>query len=118
MNEFEKASNEIDERTGDSNDENVFESQDDKDIMYYAPNSQKLMTVAVTRKRWVNKIEQYAKDYPDEVQIKHRDKCGTVVAHIPVSYFRITRPVERELTEEQKEELTERLKAARDKKNI
>ena len=113
MNEFEKAVSEIDERTSNSNDENVIESRNDGDIFDYSPNSKGLMTVFVTRKKWVNRVKKYAEDYPDEVKIKHENADGSVVAHIPVSYFKITRPPERELTEEQKAAAAERLESYR-----
>ncbi|WP_022773819.1 hypothetical protein [Butyrivibrio sp. AE2015] len=92
MNEFEKAISEIDERTGKSNDENVFESDTDKDIIDYSTNSKKLMTVSLSRKRWVNKVKEYADKYPKEVTIKRVNKDGSIIAHIPVDYLRINRP--------------------------
>lgn len=107
MNEFEKAVSAIDERTGWANDENVFESPDDKDIIDYSPNSRKLITATLTRKKWVNKVLEYAEKYPEEVQITHKNRDGSIVAHIPVSYLKITRP--REMSEDQKNKARENM---------
>lgn len=112
MDEFSKAVSEIDERTGWVNDENVIESRDDKDIFDYSPNSRQLMTCTLTRKKWVNKVMSFAEQYPDEVKICHINKDGSIVAHIPVSYFRICRPPQ--LSEEEKQRRREIiLKASR-----
>ncbi len=110
MNEFEKAISKIDERTGNVNDENVIESADDKDILSYSPNSKKLMTVSISRKRWINKIKEYAVKYPSEVVITHVNADGSIVAHVPIDYFHIYRP--RELSEKSKEKLKENLNIA------
>lgn len=112
MNDFEKAVSEIDERTGNSNDENIIESPDDSVLMDYSPNSRNLMTVFLSRKKWVNRIMEYAEKYPDEVQIKHVNADSSIVAHVPVGYLHIYRP--RELSEETKEKLRKNLKTAAD----
>ena len=111
MNEFEKAISEIDERTGNTNDENVFESPDDKDIIDYSPNSRRLMTVTLSRKKWVSKVMQYAEQYPDEVTIKHINKDSSIVAYIPVDYLRINRPPQ--LSDEEKKRRSELMKSLR-----
>lgn len=108
--EFEKDANEIDERTGNSNDENSIESEDDKDFIHYAPNSKKLMTCFFTRKRWINRVIQYSEQYPDEVQIKHVNKDGSIIAQLPADYLHIYRP--RELSEETKEKCRKNLAKA------
>ncbi|MBE5836141.1 MAG: hypothetical protein E7309_16180 [Butyrivibrio sp.] len=112
MNEFEKAISEIDERTGNINDENVFESPDDKDIFDYSPNSKRLMTVTLSRKKWVNKVLKYAEQYPNEVTIKHTNRDGSIIAYVPVDYLRISRPPELSDAEKKRRtEILQRLKA-------
>ena len=108
MNTFEKAINEINERTGDRNNENIIESADDKDIIDYCNNSKGLMTVFFTRKKWINRIKQYAEQYPSEVQIKYINIDGSIIAHVPVSYLRIVRPTQ--LSDSEKKRRAEILK--------
>ena len=108
MDEFEKAVSEIDERSGNVNDENVIESANDKDIIDYCNNSKGLMTVLFTRKKWVNRIKQYAEQYPSEVQIKYINTDGSIIAHVPVSYLRIVRPTQ--LSDSEKKRRAEILK--------
>lgn len=62
-----------------------------------------------------HKVEKYARDFPNEVEIEGRNADGSIVAHIPTSYIKITRPAERHLTEEQKDRLRERLREIRKK---
>ena len=108
MNAFEKAINEIDERTGIHNNENIIESADDKNIIDYSNNSKGLMTVFFTRKKWINKIKQYAEQYPNEVQIKHINADGSLIAHLPANYLRIVRPTQ--LSDSEKKRRAEILK--------
>lgn len=70
-------------------------------------NGQDIITVTLSQKRFINKLNKLAKEYPDEVKIDKVNEDGTVLAHIPLKYLRITRP--RELTEEEKQKARERL---------
>lgn len=79
--------------------ENVIESQGDDSMIVDFQNGAKLCTVSLSRKKWINLIEEYAEKYPNEVTIKYRNKDGSIVAHMPVTYLHIYRP--RELSEEQ-----------------
>jgi hypothetical protein len=107
MNEFEKAVSTIDERTGNSNNENVFEMYED--IIDYSPNSNRLVTATLTGScGWRTKVLKLAQKYPDEVQVVHTNKDGSIVAHLPCSYLHIYRP--RVLSEETKEKYRENLK--------
>ena len=97
MTPFEKAC-EVDNNDGFSSHENVIE---------FLRNS-KIATVTFSQGRYVSKIEKLAKDFPDEVQIVHRNSDSSIVAHIPTRYIRISRP--REYTEEERAIMAERLK--------
>lgn len=103
MNKFEEAVSMIDERTGLSNDENVFE-MGETDIIDYAPNKRNLCTATLTRVKWRNKILELAKLHPDEVNIICQNKDGSIVAHFPRDYIHINRP--RSLSPEEKERLS------------
>ena len=97
MNEFEKAC-EVDNTDGFSSHENVIE---------FLRNS-KMATVTFSQPRYVNKIKKFANAYPKEVQVLHENPDGSVVAHIPTSYIKISRP--REYSEEERAIMAERLK--------
>ena len=70
-------------------------------------------TVCFSQGRFINKVKALKEKYPDEVEICVENADGSIVAHIPTSWVRITPPQKRELTEEEKEVLRERLKNAR-----
>ena len=55
------------------------------------------------------RVKKLAKSKPDKCQIRDTNENGTIVAHIPVSWIRIN--PDRELSEEQHEELRARGKA-------
>ena len=97
MNEFEKAC-EVDSSDGFASHENVIE---------FLRNS-KIATITFSQPRYVTKIKKLANDFPEEVQLLHENQDGSVVAHIPTSYVKISRP--REYTEEQRAVMAERLK--------
>ena len=104
MTPFEQAASDI--LIPDNDTENVIESQGSDDMIIDFQNGAKLCTASLNRKKWINLLEEYAKSYPDEVQIKHRNKDGSIVAYFPVSYLRIKRPFE--YSEEQRKAFAER----------
>lgn len=97
MNEYEKACNEID-RDNDSPECVIEWLKGNKTATVTFPSRTKLNT----------KVKKLAEQFPDEVQICHENKDGSIVAHIPVRYINISRR-KRELTEEQRKEIGERL---------
>ena len=43
----------------------------------------KMATVTLCQGRFVSKVKELAKKYPDEVKITHANSDGSIVAHIP-----------------------------------
>ena len=68
------------------------------------------IAVTLTSQRHINKICKLAEKKPDEVKIT-TNKDGSIYATLPLSYLKFNPP--KELTEEQKKELTKRLKRNR-----
>ena len=80
-------------------------------------------TVTLHGGRLKNRVLRLAEEYPDEVEIRREPdgNGGFLVAKIPVKWVKITPPRKIELTDEQKEELRERIKiasAARNARNM
>ena len=105
MNDFEKASDEIEERSYDSNNENVIE---------FLRNA-KTATVNFTQPKYISKIKKLAEKFPDDVEICCENEDGSIVAHIPVKWIKVNNPTSnRVITEEQREAARERLAAYRE----
>lgn len=107
LNQFEEicAANEPEDLVDYSGESVIEWLRGDKEITVSFPNAT----------RECNRILTYAEQYPDEVKITHKNPDGSIVARIPKKYLRITRPAERELTDEQRVAATERLRLAREK---
>lgn len=77
-------------------------------------------TVTLHGGRLKNRVMRLAEEYPDEVEIRREpdENGGFLVAKIPVKWVKITPPRRLELTDEQKEELRERLSVARASRNV
>ena len=74
-------------------------------------------SVTFSQKKWVNKIEKYARDYPDDIQILERNADGSIFAHVPASWFKLSPPRKgRDISEEEREAAAERLRMGREKK--
>ena len=58
--------------------------------------------------RMANRLIRLAQDHPDECQITDRNKDGSITGHVPVRWIKVS-PI-RKMSEEEKKELTERLK--------
>lgn len=76
-------------------------------------------TVTLHSMRLKNKVIRLAEEYPDEVEVRREpeENGGFLVAKIPVKWVKIAPPRRLELTDEKKEELRERIKAAQNAKN-
>ncbi len=107
MNEFEKACSEVEQ------DRNYEYSQEN--AIEWIKNSE-VATVTFSQGRYISKIKKLAEKYPDKVQIRHENKDGSIVAHIPVKAIKINIIEGRELTEEEKERNKENLAKAREEK--
>lgn len=66
-------------------------------------------TVTFSQGRYITRIKKLAEKYPDEVQICSENKDGSIVAHIPTKYIKISAN-KSNMTEEQKIANAERLK--------
>ena len=64
--------------------------------------------------KWIARMVQLANERPDEVEIVYKDEDG-LMAHCPASWFKPPKPpIKRDLTPEQRAELAERMKQARE----
>lgn len=92
-------------------------STDFKDNNIEWLNGDQRVTASFHNKRYINRIIKYAKQYPDEVDYKE-NQDGSIVCHFPLRYVKITRPAEREMTEEQKQLAAERFAKYREEQKI
>lgn len=76
-------------------------------------------TFCSSETKWINKILKLREQYPNEIKIQElpEDNQGMLLAHIPKSWFKISPPRKREMTDEQREEAAKRLANARAKRN-
>ena len=73
----------------------------------------KVGAVTFTQKKFVSKIKKLAKEY-DDVKIIAENEDGSIYAHVPVSWFKLSPPRKgRQFSEEEKAEAAIRLKEAR-----
>lgn len=75
-------------------------------IEFYADD--KTATVSFTQGRYITRIRKLAEKYPDECQITAENKDGSIVAHIPTKWVRVSPP--KQISEETKEKLAEQLR--------
>ena len=79
-----------------------------ENVIEFVQNS-KVATVTFCQGRFVTRIKELAKNYPDEVQITKENEDGSIVAHIPTKYIVINRRT-KNLTDEQRQAIADRLK--------
>lgn len=105
MNDFEKACSEIV-----SNDSDWFNTHEN--VIEFVKNAD-TATVTLCQGRYVSKLKRLAKEHPEDVHICKENIDGSIVAHIPVSYIKLSAPPKRDLTDEQRIKLAERMRNAR-----
>ena len=66
------------------------------------------VTLSLTQEKYRNRVKKLAEQYPDEVDY-FANTDGSVFAHVPVSWLKISPPRKVELTEEQKKARAEML---------
>lgn len=107
MNKFEEFSNMIESnRDYNINQENAIEFL----------KGSKVATVTFSQSKWINKIKRLSSQYPEEVQIKHTNEDGSIVAYIPTKYIHISKPSTRTMSEEERKKARERLRNFRKSK--
>lgn len=69
--------------------------------------------ISSDERKWVNKVRKLKEQHPDEVRVirEPEQNDGCIYAEIPVSWFAIRPPVKRVLTDEQRQEMSERMKS-------
>ena len=70
-------------------------------------NCQDRVTVTLSQPRYINKVKKLAEKYK-EVEIIKENTDGTLLAHLPLKFIKISAP--RQVSDEQKEKAKERLK--------
>lgn len=75
----------------------------------------KIMRVSTDERRWINKLLKIAKEHPDEVTVicYPEENNGCLYLKCPASYLKISPPLRRSMTEEQRIEFAERMKSTR-----
>lgn len=99
MNEFEKACN-TENYTGETTQENVIE---------WIRNDKTVTVTFANNTRFNTKVKKLADKYPEEVEIVKENSDGSIVAHLPLSYIKISHP--KIMSEENKIKAAERMSA-------
>lgn len=72
------------------------------------------LTVYTAEQKHVRKIKEYISEYPDEVKVLNENADGSMVVKMPASWMRFPKPPKiMNYTEEQRQEMAERLAAYR-----
>lgn len=73
--------------------------------------------ISTGEQKWKNRLAKLHVEHPTEVELVADNPDGGVYYRIPKSWVKITPPVKRNLTEEQRNALRERLMNARKENN-
>lgn len=78
---------------------------------------EKHCTYYTAEQKWIRRLRKQAEQYPDEVKILNVNEDGSIVAHIPLKWFKApTPPQKRVMSEEQRLAASERFAIARAKR--
>lgn len=72
---------------------------------------QNTMTVTFCSHKWINKIKKYANSHPDDVKIIATNADGSICAHVPTKWLKVSPPRKVNLTDEQLLERAERMRS-------
>ena len=71
--------------------------------------SQHTITCAISQGKYIGKIKRLAEKYPKKVKILAENEDGTILAKLPLKALKLN-IIEKELTDEQREEMSRRFK--------
>ena len=76
-------------------------------------DANKYATFCSSERKWINKIHKLKEQYPEQVQIvaSEEDNDGTILAHVPKTWMKVSPPKKMNLTEEQKAARAERMRS-------
>ena len=81
---------------------------------------EKTGTMYTGETKWITKINKWKEEYPEQVDIRVINQDGSIVVHLPIKWFKVSPTkkcnVNKNLTDEQKLKITQRLQAGRRKK--
>lgn len=79
-------------------------------------NGSDYIGATLSQKKWINKVELFATQ-DKNVRILARNADGSIFAHLPISYLKLSPKRTVELTDEERKEISERLHRARNKED-
>ena len=73
----------------------------------------KTLYISSDHQKWINRIRKLKSEYPGDVEIKNRpeDNDGCICATLPAAWLKISPPRKVEMTDEQRQAASERMKA-------
>lgn len=89
---------------------------DVKETAYNQIAEKKMAQITTSERSWINKLLKYAEEHPDETNIRAHpdDNNGILLIDVPKTWFKIRPNKKRELSEEQRAIMAERLKKSRE----
>jgi len=82
--------------------------------MYYLVGD-KTAEFFTSEQKWINWIHHNKEKYPDQIEIKHVNADGSVLAYIPITWIKIRPKIEKIYTDEERYALSARLGKSRRK---
>lgn len=80
-------------------------------------SDEKTATMCSNEAAWIRKLTALAEQYPDDVIIREmpEDNYGMILVNLPKKWLKIKPPTKRNMTDEQREALAERMKNVRNR---
>lgn len=75
-------------------------------------NGSDYIGVTLSQKKWINKVELFATQ-DENVRILARNADGSIFAHLPISYLKLSRKRRVQLSNEEREAMAERMRKMR-----
>lgn len=75
-------------------------------------NGSDYIGVTLSQKKWINKVELFATQ-DENVRILARNADGSIFAHLPISYLKLSKKRRVQLSNEEREAMAERMRKMR-----
>lgn len=78
---------------------------------------EKTITVTFSQRKYITKVKNMAKQYPNQVEILAENEDGSLCAHLPLNALHLYISKKREISEDEREQMRKRMKRMWSKKN-
>lgn len=79
-------------------------------------SNEKTAGITFSQQKYITKIRKLAASHPDECKILAENSDGSIFAHVPTSWIKVSPPKQMNISEERRQQMVDNLRKVRENK--